>query len=42
MFEIVGAAFTALTVRMKVSLAVSEPSLTVMVMVAVPDWRWRA
>ena len=37
MFEIVGASFTAVTVSTKVSLAVSAPSLTVTVIVAVPD-----
>ena len=36
MFEIVGAVLTALTVSTNVSLAVSAPSLTVTVSVAVP------
>ena len=33
----VGGVFTVFTVRTKLSLAVSAPSLTVIVMVAVPD-----
>ena len=33
-----GASFTAVTVRTNVSVAVSEPSLTVTVMVEVPFW----
>ncbi len=37
MFEIVGASFTAVTVSRNVSLAVSVPSLTVTVIVVVPD-----
>jgi hypothetical protein len=37
MFEIVGAVFPALTVSTNVSPAVNPPSLTVTVMVAVPD-----
>ena len=37
MDEIVGASFTAVTVSTKLSEAVSEPSLTVIVMVAVPE-----
>ncbi len=37
MFEIVGTSFTAVTVSRNVSLAVSVPSLTVTVIVAVPD-----
>src|SRR5262245_55693042 len=38
MFEIVGASFTVLTVNTNVSLAVNAPSLTVTVIVAVPNW----
>ena len=37
-FEIVGASFTGFTVMTNVSTAVSAPSLTVSVIVAVPDW----
>ena len=37
-FEIVGASFTAFTVSKNVSLALNNPSLTVTVIVAVPDW----
>jgi hypothetical protein len=37
MLLIVGASFTALTVSTKLSLAVKDPSLTVTVIVAVPD-----
>ena len=37
MSEMVGGSFTALTVSTKMSLAVSDPSLTATVIVAVPD-----
>ncbi len=37
MVEIVGAVFDAFTVRTKLELALSEPSETVRVIVAVPD-----
>src|ERR1051325_2775881 len=37
-WEMVGRSFTEVTVRTKVSLAVEEPSLTVTVMVAEPNW----
>ena len=37
MLEMVGVSFTGFTVRRKAVLAVALPSLTVMVMVAVPD-----
>ena len=36
--EIVGGSFTGLTVRRKVRVALSEPSLAVMLTVAVPNW----
>ena len=35
--EIVGGSFTGVTVRTKLSLAVASPSLTVTVIVALPD-----
>ncbi len=38
MLEMVGASFTAVTVRTNSSKAVAVPSLTVMRMVVVPDW----
>jgi len=38
MFDIVGASLTALTVTTKLVLALDCPSLTVTVIVAVPDW----
>src|SRR2546423_5128591 len=37
-FEMVGGSFTALTVTLKLVLAVPVPSLTVRVMVVAPDW----
>ena len=37
MSEIVGGSFTGVTVTTNVSLAVKEPSLTVTVIVALPD-----
>src|SRR5439155_14351045 len=37
-FEIVGASFTGVTVNTNVSLLLRAPSLTVTVMVALPDW----
>ena len=36
--EIVGGSLTAVTVTTNVSVAVAVPSLTVSVMVVVPDW----
>ena len=37
-FEIVGASFTGVTVNTNVSLLLRAPSLTVTLMVALPDW----
>ena len=37
-FEIAGASFTGVTVNTNVSLLLRAPSLTVTVMVALPDW----
>src|SRR5205085_1958470 len=38
MLEMVGRSFTGSTVRLNMALAVAAPSLTLIVMVAVPNW----
>src|SRR5438105_8067894 len=38
MLEMVGTSFTGSTVRLNMALAVAAPSLTLIVMVAVPNW----